>query len=290
MKAKNIQIRDPFILNHRGRYYLTGSTDKDIWKGSGTGFDIYISDDLEEWMGPVPAFRPPQGFWGTKNFWAPEIYAYDGSFFMFASFIGDDTMRGTAILKADKPEGPYLPWSEGAVTPSDSMCLDGTLHVDEAGKPWMVYCHEWVQIGDGQICAVRLRDDLKCALTDPVSLFSSSQATWSKKAFSPSNNMEGHVTDGCFLHRLANGKLVMIWSCIGEKGYCLGYAVSESGSILGPWVQAEDVLFAEDGGHGMIFRTNEGRLFLTVHAPNDSPNERMVLNEIAETDDGLRLR
>ena len=286
VRTADIQIRDPFILKHGGVYYLYGSTDRDIWKGPGTGFDVYTGRDLENWEGPVQAFKPPEGFWGERNFWAPEVYGRGGAFYMFASFMGGGHMRGTAILKSDSPDGPFLPWSDGAVTPRDWMCLDGTLYED-GGGPWMVFCHEWVQTGDGAVCAARLDETLARAVSEPVTLFTSSQAAWSRKVFSPGNNIEGYVTDGCFLHKTRGGKLLMLWSCMGANGYCLGYAVSESGGILGPWRQARQPLFARDGGHGMVFRAYDQRLLLALHSPNDTPRERAVFIEIEETDDGL---
>jgi hypothetical protein len=69
----------------------------------------------------------------------------------------------------------------------------------------------------------------------------------------------------------------MLWSSIGAKGYAMGWATSLSGSIEGPWVQADTPFFPDDGGHGMVFRTFEGRPMLVLHQPNDSPNERAVM-------------
>lgn len=293
MKTNEIQIRDPFILKHDNFYYMYGSTDKDIWKSCGTGFDVYKGKDLENWEGPIHAFRPPVGYWGTKNFWAPEVHKYNGKFFMFATFIADGYNRGTAILNADKPEGPFSPWSDGAVTPSDWMCLDGTLYIDCENNPWIVFCHEWVQITDGTVCAAKLSDDLKRRTSEPIVLFKSSSAPWSGTAYSPSNNIKGHVTDGPFMHRLASGKLIMLWSCVGKEGYRLGYAISESNDIYGPWTQSGKPLFDDDGGHGMLFTTFKSeseqreRLFLAVHSPNKTPNERAKFVEVFETEDGL---
>ena len=70
----------------------------------------------------------------------------------------------------------------------------------------------------------------------------------------------------------------------------MGIARSESGSITGPWTQDTDPLWAENGGHGMIFKAFDGRLFVTFHMPNDSPNERPVFIEIEETADSLKLK
>ncbi|WP_426727028.1 family 43 glycosylhydrolase, partial [Curtobacterium flaccumfaciens] len=78
-----------------------------------TGFDCYISDDLEHWNGPIAAFRPQGGFWADSQYWAPEVHSLDGRFFMLATLATSTGVRprGVAILVADHPTGPYEPWS-----------------------------------------------------------------------------------------------------------------------------------------------------------------------------------
>jgi GH43 family beta-xylosidase len=288
MKINDIQIRDPFVIVFDKKYYLYGSTDTDIWVEKGQGFNAYTSENLTDWDGPFCVFTPPENYWGTRNFWAPEVHFYNDEFFMFASFIGDGCNRGTAILKASSPLGPFLPWSEKAVTPAEHMCLDGTLFVDENSQPWLIYCHEWVQISDGTICAVRLSSDLKNAVCESVVLFKSSNAPWSKTVYSKSNNIEGFVTDGCYIFRAENGGLIMLWSCFTDNGYCQCYARSASGEITGKWEQI-DVLFDGDGGHGMVFRDLGGKLKLTLHTPNKTPHERAVFLDVEETEQGLKI-
>lgn len=290
MRIDEIQIRDPFILKDNHKYFLYGSTDKNIWNGQGIGFDCYIGEDLETWEGPFKAFRPEDGFWGTRNFWAPEVFKYQGQYYMFSSFMSDTHMRGTAILKSEDPRGPFLEWSNGAVTPTDWMCLDGTLYMDKRGIPWMVFCHEWVQIGDGTICAIQLTDDLQQAVGQPIELFKSSTASFSKLVESKSSQISGYVTDGCFLYEMKNGKLLMLWSCMGEQGYCIGYAISETGDLLGNWMQCREPIFKRDGGHGMIFDTYDGRLMLTIHTPNNTPKERAAFFELMEFEDGIKIK
>ena len=289
MKTKDIQIRDPFILKVDGKYFLYGSTDKDIWRDSiPTGFDTYVSDDLQNWDGPYEAFRPSKHFWGTKNFWAPEVHEYNDAYYMFATFYSDTHNRGTAILKSETPFGPFEEWSDGAVTPKDWMSLDGTLYIDKEDKPWIVFCHEWVQIQDGTICAMQLSEDLKSAVGEPIVLFKSSDVSWSEQVESKSNNITGFVTDGCNFRRLQNGKLIMVWSCIGKDGYCIGYHVSDNDEITGQWKEGE-LIFSKDGGHGMIFTTYEGEIMLAIHQPNQTPNERAHFYKLIETEDGFTL-
>jgi arabinan endo-1,5-alpha-L-arabinosidase len=291
MKRSDIQIRDPYVLPlpEEKRYLLFGSTDKNIWSGPGTGFDCYESRDLETWDGPIPAFRPPPDFWSNTQFWAPECHPWQGRYYLFATFARDGHQRGTQILAADRPEGPYRVHSDGPVTPRDWECLDGTLHVEADGNPWMVFCHEWVQVVNGEICAIPLSDDLRCATDEPVLLFRASAAAWARP-FESRGRPENWVTDGPFLHRLADGQLLMLWSTIGYEGYAMGYAVSESGGILGPWRQSPQALYGKDGGHGMLFRDFDGQLLMTLHHPNRTPYERPVWLEVTERDGRLALQ
>jgi arabinan endo-1,5-alpha-L-arabinosidase len=293
MKASDIQMRDPFVLPvaGEGRYYLFGTTDPDCWRGPGIGFDVYVGRGLDEWEGPFPAFRPESGFWGQKNFWAPEAHRYRGRYYLFASFIAEGRRRGTQALAADRPEGPYRPHSAAALTPAEWECLDGTLFVDEGGKPWLVFCHEWVQVGDGEVCALPLSEDLCEASGSPVLLFRGSEAPWTRphRRRDRSVDPRSRVTDGPFLYRHSSGSLLMLWSSFSDSGYAIGIASSESGELAGPWVQDDRPLLDADAGHGMLFRSFEGSLYLALHSPNESPRERPIFIELAETARGLGL-
>ena len=274
MRIDEITIRDPFVLPDRksGRYWLFGTTDSSHSRPENPthGFDCYSSTDLVEWTGPVRAFSPAPDFWGKYNFWAPEVHIIGGRYFMSATFKADGVCRGTQLLVSDVPQGPYRPHGAGAQTPRDWECLDGTLHIDRSGTPWMVFCHEWLQIGDGTICAVRLSDDLTTAAGEPVMLFHASDAPWTREL-----RPGCRVTDGPFLFAGDDGALSMLWSSFGEHGYAMGIARSENG-VTGPWHQQREPFFGRDGGHGMIFRTFDGKRHLVLHSPNVTPLERAV--------------
>lgn len=285
IKNENLQIRDPFVFSDQktGKYYLFGSTDANIW-GKGTGFDVYVGDDLENWRGPFPVFRPDEDFYSNENFWAPEVHEYEGRYYMFATFLRkDNRCRGTAILVSDSLFGPFRPHSHGPVTPKDWHSLDGTLFIDEQGLPWLAFCHEWVQVGDGEICALRLTEDLREATGEPRLLFHASDAPWPtafKHSKQPLKN--NYVTDGPFMFRNSNQELLMLWSSFVDNIYALGISRSVSGKVTGPWIHDDHPIYYKDGGHGMIFQTFEGRLMLSLHAPNVTPLERPFFINIIE--------
>jgi beta-xylosidase len=288
-----IPIRDPFVVPHEGHgvYYMAGTH----WpQGPDPIIPVYWSRDLERWHGPETAFTAPPDFWADRDFWAPEIHAYQGKWYLFASFKSADQRRGTQILVADHPAGPYAPHSDGPVTPRDWECLDGTLFVDGDGQPWMVFCHEWVQVFDGEVCAIRLSEDLSESVGEPVVLWKASEAGWPEVAGREPH--QGIVTDGPWLHRLPDGTLLMLWSSfIGPKEpqgdiYAVGQARSKSGSLLGPWEHHPEPLYGDDGGHPMLFRTFDGALMLSLHAPNGGNRERARFLPVTIGDDGwLRL-
>jgi arylsulfatase A-like enzyme len=291
-----VPIRDPFILPIAKEkvYWLYGSTATDP-RSLRPGFDAYRSTDLKTWEGPFPVFRPAPSFWGTDAFWAAEVHLYQGSYYMFATFKGAKRFRGTQILKAEKPEGPFVPLTDGPITPAHWECLDGTLYVDEGKQPWIVFCHEWTQIQDGAMYAMKLTADLKAAVGRPVLLFNASQAPWARALNAADAQPErGHfptyITDGPFLHRTASGDLLMLWSSKGAGGYTLGVARSSNGKVDGEWRHDAEPLWKADGGHGMLFRTFDRELLLTFHTPNQRLDRaRAVIYRVTEEKANLKL-
>ena len=298
-----IRIRDPFILADESSrtYYMYAQMDNRIGKeDSAKGVEVYTSRDLEQWEGPWPAFTIPDGFWADRMVWAPEVHKYADRYYLFVTFTARETMganaqgqpldkRGTQILVADSPKGPFAPFQNRAHTPADWLALDGTLWIED-GTPWMIFCHEWVQTTDGTMELVRLKKDLSDVAGEPVTLFRASDAPWVKNLKGLGDKYHGYVTDGPFLYRTKTGKLLMIWSSFGARHYAVGLAESESGKVAGPWKQRAEPLFAANGGHGMILKTFDVRLLLVLHQPNSSPHERARLFELIDIGDTLTIR
>lgn len=76
----------------------------------------------------------------------------------------------------------------------------------------------------------------------------------------------------------------MLWSSWSKCGYAIGTAVSDSGQIEGPWRQLPEPVFPENGGHGMMFYTDNGEMKYTLHFPNDKYQERPIFKNLAIKD------
>ena len=291
----DFRIRDPFVLAEDGIYYLYESKP---WDG-GRGVFVRMSTDLEHWTEKRQVMRVADDL-PVRKVWAPEVHKYKDVYYLFVTLTmaqgsysvapivaGREKFlapRGTWIYKADSPTGPFVPVKNDPVPPKDWMTLDGTLWIED-GQPYMVFCHEWCQTKDGRMCYAPLSADFTSFAAEPKTMFSASQAMTGA----------GNITDGPFLYRSSkSGALYMIWSnTVKRKGgkdpdYCVFVRKSVGGKLAGPWTK-DELLFSKNGGHGMIFKAFDGRLMLTLHQPNISPNERMTLFEIEDTGETLRL-
>lgn len=299
----DLNVRDPYIVAHSEtkQYYLYKSLPVVVDGNTRTGVVAYTSNDMTYWQGPHTVFATPKDNWITGTIWAPEVHEYRGKYYLFATLNSDIewrgrradwppyTFRGTQIFYADSPMGPFLPFEDKLPhTPMDRMALDGTLWVEDE-VPYMIYCHEWVEVEDGSMELVQLTADLSATVGPSLRLFTASTADWSTGNQHADGTLS-YVTDGCFVYRTKTDKLLMIWSSFKDEKYAIGIAESTTAKIAGPWRQQDGLLFEEHGGHGMIFQTFEGELMLTFHQPN-SPNgaERAVIYRLADEGDTLRV-
>ena len=276
LKREKIRIRDPFILTDKenGCYYMYGTTALGVGTlAAGNTFSVYKTYDLENFEEPKVIFDGSEiGFWADRDFWAPEVHKYNGKYYLFGSCKAKNRCRATQIFVCDTPDGRFVPVSDKPITPANWECLDGTLFV-ENGTPYVVFCHEWVQVKDGEIWAMPLTDDLTAPAGDPVMLFKASDDPDVSElgGVGPGN----YVTDGPFLYR-EGGKVKMIWSSFYKGRYLVLEA--ESDSVLGKWTH-NGSRFDFDGGHAMIFETLEGNRMISLHAPNSANDERAFFYE-----------
>ena len=139
---ENYGLSSPYILRHNGVYYLYSSTGGD---GNVSGVRAWKSMDLVNWS-KVDGGAQKDGYvvahtvGATLNARAPEVYYYDGAFYMFESYSGG---KGHFVLRSDSPEGPFVALTNAAI---DST-YDGTLVFDPDENPYFLTAHkDWINV------------------------------------------------------------------------------------------------------------------------------------------------
>ncbi|MGC4102605.1 glycoside hydrolase family 43 protein [Ferruginibacter sp.] len=285
----SIRLSDPFILadKNTSTYYMTG-----------TGGLLWKSKDLRKWTGPYVVAKPDTASWmGPRPaIWAAEIHYYNGRYFYFATFtnrnVKIDTVKGNAIerrachiLVSDKAEGPYVPFGDPVYLPANKPTLDATFWVDKDGKPYMIYCHEWLQNWNGTVEKIALKPGLTGTFGEPTILFRAKESPWSKERDDSGRTVANKVTDGPFLFRTKTGKLGMIWTSWVFDVYTQGVAYSGSGTLNGPWIQEQQPITPPNFGHGMLFRNFEGKLLMVLHSHYNNNGRYIRVPHLFEVDD-----
>ncbi|MGD8778376.1 MAG: glycoside hydrolase family 43 protein [Ignavibacteria bacterium] len=285
----SIRLSDPCILadKNTSTYYMTG-----------TGGLLWKSKDLRKWTGPYIVAKTDPGSWmgPSPMIWAAELHYYKGKYYYFATFtnrsVKIDTVKGNVIerrashvLVSDKPDGPYVSMKDSIYLPPDKPTLDGTFWVDKDGKPYMVYCYEWLQNWNGTIEKIELKPDLSGTIGEGKVLFRASDSPWSREYDEEGNIIPNKVTDGPWLFYTQTGKLGMLWTSWVFSDYTQGVAYSESGTLDGPWVQEKEPITPPNFGHGMLFRTFEGKLLMSVHSHKSVNGRTIRIPHLFEVDD-----
>lgn len=276
---KDIYLSDPFVMADAATstYYMTGtggllwkSRDLALWDGP---YSVAVIDTTS-WMGPHP------------HIWAVELHKYKDKYYYFATFTNSsviiDTVAGHPIerrachvLVSDKLEGPYVPKGDSTYLPATKPTLDATLWVED-GVPYMIYCHEWLQNRNGTVERIRLKDDLSGTVGEPKILFRAYDSPWSRGGKRGGPVVPNFVTDGPYLFRTDTGRLGMIWTSWVYDAYTQGVAYSTSGRLDGPWIQEPEPITPPNFGHGMLFRTFDGTLLMSLHSHFVDPQGRYV--------------
>ncbi len=128
-----------------------------------------------------------------------------------------------------------------------------------------------------------MKDDLSGSIGQPEVLFRAHDSPWSKEK-EDGVVKPNKVTDGPFLFRTATGRLGMIWTSWVYSTYTQGVAYSESGTLDGPWIQEKEPITPPDFGHGMLFKTLDGRWMMSVHSHKDVDGRYIRIPHIFEID------
>ena len=100
-------IGDPYVLYDEasGKYYMYCTGGK---------FRCWSSDTFKSWTELGDAYTETEKSFGTQNYWAPEVYKWNGAYYMVysaarkveGSLSSTGLRHSIGLAKADNPAGP----------------------------------------------------------------------------------------------------------------------------------------------------------------------------------------
>lgn len=292
--GKAIEMGDPFVYEHEGMYYMTGTTGL----SDGQGFAYYSSPDLITWTYRGVLYRKPQNHKGTDAFWAPEVKYYKGKFYMtYSCYMPESELAETCLAVSETPNGPfedlYTPWVDFGYS-----VIDGHIFVDDDSAVYLYFSRNdsGDGIGIGTNYVVKLKEDLSGVDGEPT-LVSEASQEWEKVNWDKNRCNEGpsvfKENDLYYMTYSANDT--------GFEDYGVGVATAEH--PLGPWTKYEDnPLMTTDltngissPGHNSIVTAPDGNRYIIYHRHTDpaaeKPNwDRVVCMDKLYIDDHGKLQ
>ncbi len=262
-------IGDPYILKDRGRYYLYATSLPD-------GFYVWQSDDLTHWSAPSVCYRKQAHSFGSRDFWAPEVYCFGGRYFLYYTAqwkkSEDEDLRiGLAI--ADSPLGPFLDTGDEPLFDPGYGVLDAHVFVDDDGRKYLYYSragHNHFVNGaqESDVYVAPLSDDGMRLTGEGVCIIKTDQE-WERR-----DNMNQYWNEGPFVLK-HEGKYHLMYSAnfFAGRNYGVGGAVADH--PMGPFVKYPDnpILKANDQvsgpGHNSVVEGPDGGLLCVYHAHTD---------------------
>src|SRR5690606_14226899 len=248
-KATKGLFGDPFILLHDDIYYAYGTATDD-------GIAVFISQDLITWKA-VPGNRlalDKKDSWGDRWFWAPEVYAVNGKFYMY--YTADEHI---CVATSDSPLGPFVQSVKEPMFKGEK-CIDNSLFIDDDGKPYLFFD----RFNDGlNIWVAELEDDLMTLRTETMEKCINVSQTWEE--------VWPRVNEGPFVMK-HEGKYYMTYSANSYESpfYGVGYATAEQ--VTGPWTKYQgNPILQKPGelvgvGHSAMFTDKDGQLRVVFHS------------------------
>ena len=295
-------LADPFVLKRSGEYYAygTGSDAGDLRQPDGNVFPVLHSTDFVRWEHVGGALQPLPD---AEAYWAPEVAARDGRFYLYYSAAGggtDDTHR-LRVAVADHPAGPFVD-SGSLLLPSEGFTIDAHPFQDpEDGRWYLFFAKDFFDARVGTALAVVPLSDNMLSASGPVTTVLRPSADW--QIHVRNREIYGqtwdawHTVEGAFVV-FHEGLYYLLYSggAWHTSEYGVGYAVADS--VLGPYREPEAgpvVLRGVPGqvlgpGHNSVVLGPDARTpFLAYHAWDlEQTARRLYLDALVWTAAGPR--
>ncbi len=239
---------------------------------AGDGFYCWRSRDMVSWSDKHMCYRRPEDAWSVDRYWAPEVVAFDGKYYLFYTAGNREGSLRIGLAIADRPGGPFIDYENRPLLDLGYATIDANVLLDDDGRNYMYFSRDCSENlvnykHVSQIYGIELSSDLRSVIGEPV-LLATPEQPWElrsgKYLWNEGPEMIKH-----------NGRYYLTYSAnyYGGSAYSIGYAVSDS--PLGGFKKAEEnpILtsgkkkdVSGTGHHGFVMSPDETELWLSYHS------------------------
>jgi arabinan endo-1,5-alpha-L-arabinosidase len=284
---------DPFVVRWEDRYVAYGTGEL----VDGRAFRVLTSTDLVSWESVGGALQPLPADQGS-DYWAPEVVAAEGRWWMYYSVGFEDRGHSLRVASAASPLGPFLDCGVD-LTPDELFAIDPHPFRDVDGRWYLYYARDVLDAERvGTHLAVAELSGMT-ALSGPGQAVLAPTADW--QIFERQRSLHGQVSDW---HTLEGpvvlqraGRYYLLYSGGSYLGEGYGVAWARADHPLGPWTEPDGVerlLATVPGhvrgpGHNSVVTTPAGNDVLVYHAWDEEMTQRcLCIDPLLWDDDGPR--
>ena len=266
---------DPWVYQHEGFYYYMHTLNDRlaIWKTA-------KMSNLRTTQ-PKTVWTPPTGTGASANLWAPELYRFDGKWYIYYSagpVTNEFGVQRTWVLENSDPDPTTNNWvSKGQIANGNFWQIDGTV-LEHNGQRYFVCSGH-----DGVDAVQRLfisRMSNPWTLTGPRVELSHPEFAWE-------NVGPPYVNEGPEILKHA-GKTFLVYSAsfCGSDQYALGMLTAADNAdpmLPASWTKSLEPVFQQNPaarayatGHNSFFVSKDGQENWILYHANSNPNEGCV--------------
>lgn len=310
----NVEFGDPYVLNDgNGTFYMYGTGG-----GAKDGFATYSSTDLVNWKSKGQVYQGnTDDSWAVSAFWAPEVYKFDGKYYMFFSAnwkenpTNEEENFKIGVAVSNSPTGPFKELENKPLFDPGYPIIDANVFKDDDGKFYLYYsraCYKhpveseiadlakekgWFEeIEESWVYGIELKPDFTGVIGEPKLLLKPPQsldnknAEWESRSVT-SQEVNRRWTEGSYTFK-HKGTYYIMYSAnyFGGENYAVGYATGPS--PLGPFTKADNNPILQKnsaqggkvtgtGHNSLVFLTNPDRIYCVYHGRTKESGDQRVV-------------
>jgi GH43 family beta-xylosidase len=267
---------DPSVFQKDGVYYYMQT--------NGSSIQLWSTSSMSRIASVVPktVFTPTTGAPNSRNVWAPELYFFDGKWYIYyTAGNGDDVTQRTWVLENSSPDPTTGTWvDKGRIfSPSaDFWAIDGSI-LEVGGVRYFMWCGR-----PGAVSNNLTQNIYISKMSNPFTLegeatkLAEPEFAWERNGFAVNEGPQALISP--------DNKVFLVYSAsyCGTDDYSLGLLSLKTGGnplVKEDWIKSSQPVFTKQPqnnvfgpGHNSFFKSPDGKENWIIYHANSATNQQ----------------